>query len=167
MSCYKCGGELTERASTSGAPYHYTSSGLDNVFLVNVILRRCKSCGTESVVIPKMAELHQKIVKWLLENPGRLRGRELRFLRKHAGISSTDFASQLQVEPETLSRIENEKQELGVPTEKLGRAIIKAELEASDRDLRDFLRRKERLRETRERGSIFEFKHPRWKIQAA
>lgn len=169
MKCHKCGAGLVEWKTSGKDPYHYTSSGLDNVYLVNIAIRRCKRCRTEHAVIPRMAELHRMLAGALLDEPERLRGSELRFLRKHAGLSASDFSAQLQIEPETLSRFENARQDIGVSTEKLARAILKAEIQtAAQNKLQAFLLSKQRLLAHKgHQQSRFSFTTGGWRKQAA
>jgi len=61
MTCHKCGRALAETRTTTKDPYHYTSSGLANLYLVGIVMRRCASCRTESPVIPRMGGLHRTI----------------------------------------------------------------------------------------------------------
>jgi len=168
MKCPKCGEQLVEARATVDTPYRYVTSGLKNIYLVGIVLRRCKRCNSENAVVPRMADLHRAIARVLLDKPERLNGDELRFLRKHAGLSALDFAAQLQIEPETLSRFENDKQDLGVTTEKLARAIVKAEIQSAEKaGLRDFLLRKQRLRTaTAGQPSLFSFCRSHWKKAA-
>lgn len=46
-------------------------------------------------------------------HPVELDGREVRFMRKVLGMSATDFAENLKMDPATLSRWENNKQTVG------------------------------------------------------
>jgi transcriptional regulator with XRE-family HTH domain len=86
----------------------------------------------ESVVIPRVAALHQLITESLLRKPFLLSGSEIRFLRKEAGIASKNLAAKLNITPEHLSRVENgkngkkkiKKETLGPQADKLIRAII-------------------------------------------
>lgn len=42
----------------------YAESGLPNVVLVGVVVRRCQ-CGYQEVVVPRVAELHRTLAKLL------------------------------------------------------------------------------------------------------
>src|SRR5271163_702406 len=132
--CDLCGTEMTERLATSNSPYPYTISGLKNVFLVNIPIKKCSNpaCLAESVVIPRIAALHRLITESLLTKPFLLSGNEIRFLRKEAGIAAKSLAAKLNVTPEHLSRVENgksgkrklRKEAFGPQADKLIRAII-------------------------------------------
>lgn len=132
--CDLCGAEMTERLATPDSPYSYTMSGLKSVFLVNIPIKKCSNpaCSAESVVIPRIAALHQLITESLLKKPFLLSGSEIRFLRKEAGIAGKSLAAKLNVTPEHLSRVENGKsgkkkpkgEVFGPQADKLIRAII-------------------------------------------
>src|SRR5216684_3404397 len=91
--CESCSGSMTVRKTTKEQPYHYTISGLDNVFLVGIDVEECKECHIEEPIIPRMRELHQTIAKALLHKDALLTGKEIRFLRKNAGIPANRFAA--------------------------------------------------------------------------
>jgi DNA-binding transcriptional regulator YiaG len=115
---------MRERVATAARPYAYTLSGLDNVRLVGVQVRRCGKCGIELPIIPRIAELHRLIAKALVELQRPLRGQEIRFLRKYAGMAARDFAAMLGIRHEHLSRVENGRTAtLGRPADRLTRAI--------------------------------------------
>jgi len=103
MKCLKCGSELR----SSKENHRYTESGLDNVILEGVEVRRCSNCGEWEVVIPRLAELHRAIARRVATERSLLQPQEIRFLRKYLGYSGVDFASAIGVAPETISRWEN------------------------------------------------------------
>lgn len=131
--CESCAGSITVRKTTKDRPYHYTISGLDNVFLVGIDVEECEACKIQEPIIPKLPELHQIIAKELLRKEELLAGNEIRFLRKNAGIPAKRFAALIQQSPEHLSRVENGKTEnLGPTADKLARAVISAANESED-----------------------------------
>src|SRR5215203_2238863 len=98
--CRTCGKtEMTARTET----YLYTESGLPNVVLVGVEVRRCSSCGHHELVLPRIAELHRTITHAIIRKPFRLSGLEVRYLRKYLGWSGVDFARHVGVDPSTVS----------------------------------------------------------------
>jgi len=168
MICHKCGTALVEKKATAGDPYHYTSSGLPNLYLVGIEMRRCTSCRTESHVISRMGNLHHTIARVLLDKSERLTGDELRFLRKYAGLSAIDFALQIQIDPATLSRFENGKQDLGGSADKLSRAVVVAEVtKGKQKTLRDFLLRKQRLLDRSQRITRLRYSKGAWRDDTA
>jgi putative zinc finger/helix-turn-helix YgiT family protein len=121
MNCPHC-----KKPNFDGKPerYHYKESGLQNVFLDNVLVRRCAHCGEHEVVIPRLPELHRTIAEILIEKRAPLAGAEFRYLRKHLGYASSDFATKIGVTPETLSRWENEHREIDPVADKLIRLLV-------------------------------------------
>jgi len=104
-------------------PYHYTESGLDNVFLYGIVQSRCKECGEEIVTIPNIKGLHFAIGRNLICKKEMLTGSEARFLRKELKLKSKDMAAALSMKPETYLRWENEKQSVSPACDKQLRLI--------------------------------------------
>jgi len=100
--------------------YHYAESGLQNVWLNGVEIFNCSQCGENFAYIPCAQELHKSIAQILIKKEDQLSGREIRFLRKHMGMKSKDFARETGVRPGTVSRWENGESS---PTESLDRLI--------------------------------------------
>ena len=119
-TCRSCGGAMEKRVETR----HYHESGLKNVVLVGIPVRKCSACGEEAVGIPRMSELHRLIALTLVRKPSGLAGTELRFLRKHLGYSGIDFAERIDVTPEHLSRWENDTAPLSAMAERLIRLMV-------------------------------------------
>ena len=104
MKCDICHGNL---AIETVECYHYKESGLDNVYLMDLQVRVCQSCGQKTPRIPKVLELHNTIARAVAMKPCPLTGREIRFLRKQLGLSAKRWAEYLRVDIATLSRWEN------------------------------------------------------------
>ena len=64
--CRTCGKGET---STSRETYLYTESGLPNVTLVGVDIRRCRACGAHEVLLPRVEELHRVIAQAVVHKP--------------------------------------------------------------------------------------------------
>lgn len=134
MDCDICRIHLVKKEATSKAPYHYTISGLKNIFLVGIDILQCPKCGIQSPIIPQMEGLHRLITRILVKKPGLLTGDEIRFLRKNAGFPQTEFAALIGVTPSHLSRIERGKtRSLGTASDKLTRAISLTSLTDNNR----------------------------------
>jgi putative transcriptional regulator len=103
MTCHACGGRMTAHRRT----HPYTESGLPNVVLHDIEVRRCTACAEEDLVLPRLAQLHRLIAHTLATKPSRLRPEEVRFLRKHIGWSGVEFAKHMGVTPSQVSRWEN------------------------------------------------------------
>lgn len=105
MNCPQC----AQTELTSGREnHHYLESGLKNVTLRELTVRRCPHCGASFASIPRLAELHRAIALALMRKPERLAPAEIRFLRKHLGWSGADFARKLHCAPAQVSRWESE-----------------------------------------------------------
>jgi putative zinc finger/helix-turn-helix YgiT family protein len=103
MICPECRRKMAESMEV----YHYTESGLDNVYLDSLCVRQCE-CGEKIVSIPKIIELNSLIGRMLIKKHGPLTGKEIVFLRKNVGLSAVSFARALGIDKATLSRWEND-----------------------------------------------------------
>lgn len=135
MMCDECGCEMLSQRATAEAPYKYDRSGLP-ILLVGIEILSCDRCGVRLPLIPKLTELHQVIADAIVAKPGKLSGPEVRFLRKHIGLSGQRFALLLGVSGAHLSRVENgHTKHFGVGTDRIARfAAAKANATESNRD---------------------------------
>lgn len=81
--------------------YHYTESGLQNVWLANGYVVRKTPYG-EGVAIQDVDGLHKAICKGLVVRP-KLTGAELRFIRKEMGLSQSGLAQLLGTTEQNIS----------------------------------------------------------------
>ncbi len=81
--------------------YHYTESGLQNVYLSNGFKTR-KTAAGDAVAIVDAGGLHQAIGRHIA-NKGHMTGAEFRFLRKELDFSQTRFGALLDVSEEAVS----------------------------------------------------------------
>ena len=131
--CELCGEVMVAKKATMTEPYRYQMSGLDNVFLAGIDVRHCGKCDARVPVIPKIEQLHKEIAKYLVFKKELLTGKEIRFLRKNAGLAANQFAALLGLDPSHLSRVENGKLgNLGAATDKLARAVAAAAHDGED-----------------------------------
>jgi len=121
--CPTCGKSFRYSIADS---YRYAESGLANVYLQNVETVSC-GCG-ESLVIRALPTLLRIIAMCMAHKPARLRGQELRFIRQVLSKKAKDFARNLSVTPEHLSRIEQSNDSLSPTLDKLVRSILVLEL---------------------------------------
>ena len=119
MNCLECGGKLTVTRET----IPYRQSGLPNVFLRNVEIRRCPSCGEVYEVIPRIEQLHALLARAVATKRAKLTAGEIRFLRKWLGWDQAEFATRMDVQPETVSRWESGAQVVSGTTERLLRLM--------------------------------------------
>lgn len=123
MKCPECqAADLVETREN----HRYTESGLPNVVLQDVLVRRCPSCGAHLVSLPRLAELHRCLALVLINKEGRLSPDEIRFLRKSLGWSGADFARKFHVRPEQVSRWESDKSRtrMSISNELLLRSMV-------------------------------------------
>jgi len=130
--------------TSSREAYRYVESGLPNVTLKDVEIRRCPKCGNQEVLIPRVAELHRAIALALVHKPARFLGAEVRYLRKYMGWSGVDFASRMGVNPETVSRWENEKEAISSTSDRLLRLIVVRNWPVEDYSVDDLVKIQDR-----------------------
>ncbi len=105
---HECADKAVERLATPETPYHYVLSGLPNVYLSGVRCRVCEECNKQEADIPAQTELLQAIARAIVEKSSRLKGPEIRFLRKRLHKKQTEFATLLSLTPQHLCAIEND-----------------------------------------------------------
>ena len=109
MACHVCKAKAQLSQIKIGS-YHYTESGLDNVFLMNVPGLKCEECKTVLPDVRYPLQLHQVVADALVAKPFLLTGREIRFLRTQLGYSQANFAENIHRHPSVLNRVEREKE---------------------------------------------------------
>ena len=121
---------------THKGEYHYTESGLPNVWLRGVEIFEC-DCSEKFAFIPCIEELHKLIGKKLIGKEDQLSSSEIRFLRKHLMLKSKDFAKELGVQNVTVSRWENGDSQPSESVDRLIRLVyaIKIGLSKADKAL--------------------------------
>lgn len=82
--------------------YHYQECGLDNVWLVNGYTVKETAYG-KAVSIEQTDALHKLLAGELVKKPGRLTGKELRFLRVHLGLSQAALGQAQGVSEQNVS----------------------------------------------------------------
>ncbi len=104
--CLMCGSNDVE---TRREFHHFLLSGLPNVYVENMQVSYCRSCGDKSVTVPP--GLMQALNEAVVLKPGLLTGAEIKYLRKDLDMKVVDFAALLGVDDMAVSRWEsgNEK----------------------------------------------------------
>lgn len=120
MNCDLCQGEILTKTNQL---YHYTESGLDNLYLTGITVEECQKCGDISPWLPKLNKLHRTIARAIVMQPSSLTGQEIRFLRSERELKAKDFATLLSVDPVTLSRWENSQQQPSTQNDSFIRTI--------------------------------------------
>ncbi len=134
MTDHNCTACRVEKFATDEEPFHFVDSGLPNVYLIGIKYFVC-DCGSVVAEIPAIKQLMRLIARDLVVHNESLTGDEARFLRKRLGKKATGFAKDLGIKPEHLSRLENGKNAIPEPLDKLIRLIYAASSE--DRDLQE------------------------------
>jgi putative transcriptional regulator len=93
-------------------PFHYSASGLDNIYLLNGVTESETSYG-KMVHIDNINGLHHAIGLHIIEKENRMAGAEFRFLRKQMDLSQAALAQGLNVTDQTIANYEKEKSALG------------------------------------------------------
>jgi DNA-binding transcriptional regulator YiaG len=118
QACSNCG----ETAKVVRRNYRFAEMGLP-VELMRIRVIECPHCGNIDPVIPNMDGLMHALALTVLSRPSKLNGAEVRFLRKYVNKSAQEFSRFLHVDPTHLSKIENNRLEIGNRTDKLFRLL--------------------------------------------
>jgi putative zinc finger/helix-turn-helix YgiT family protein len=125
MSKFQCS-ECQSDVSPQIRNYRFTESGISNVVLQGIEVADCKKCGNSDVIIPRMAKVHRAIAQALTNSPVRLTGEQLRFLRKHLGLSGDELGRYLDTDRTKISKWENGQDQIGPKTGRLIRLLVAA-----------------------------------------
>jgi DNA-binding transcriptional regulator YiaG len=96
------------------------------VILVNSVECSVGSEGPE-ISIPDFQGLMKKVAITRAAHPLKLKGGDVRFLRKTLGLKGKDLASRLDITPEHLSRCETGEKVLSTSSEKVLRTLVLVE----------------------------------------
>jgi DNA-binding transcriptional regulator YiaG len=122
MKTQTCG-TCNEVAAIVRRNYQFTGMGIP-VEMEGIEVIDCSHCGTVDPIIPNVDGLMLTVAMAVICNPRKLCGAEVKLLRKYVGKSATDFARLLHVDPTHLSKIENDRTEIGPRTDKLVRFMV-------------------------------------------
>jgi len=142
--------------------YHYTESGLRNVWLANGYKIRNVG-GEEAVAIHDVDQLHRAIGRSLARKPY-LTGTELRFLRKEMGLSQKRLADMLGSSEQTVSLWER-RGRMPVGYDRLVRALY-LEFVDGNVKLQEMVERLIDMDKRDEERAVFEDTEAGWKIAA-
>lgn len=120
--CSNCG----EMAPIRHGMHRYDESGLSNVVLQGVGIVECGKCGNSDLILPRLAKIHQAIAAALANSPGRLTGEQLRFLRKHLGLSGDELGHYLHTDKTKISKWERGEDRIGPSNDRLIRLLAAA-----------------------------------------
>jgi DNA-binding transcriptional regulator YiaG len=91
-----------------GAMHHFKNCGLDYVWLRNGFEYRDTPNG-RAVRIHDLNGLHEAIAKWVVTNPMRFRGQEVRYLRSMLGLSQDGLSKALGRKRASVARWEADR----------------------------------------------------------
>jgi putative transcriptional regulator len=106
-----------------GRMYHYTESGLDNVWLENGYRVHSTAYG-EGISITSTEDLHRAIGHWLIGQPKPLNGAELRFIRLEMELTQKQLAEIIGAEEQAVRRWEKHRtKDINDPADRLLRIL--------------------------------------------
>lgn len=88
--------------------YHYTDSGLDNVYLTNGY-NVVKTPYGDAVSIDGLRSLHKAIGEGIVEQQGAMNGAEFRFLRKELDLTQSALAGIMGEQVQSIARWEKNR----------------------------------------------------------
>lgn len=121
MKCRECGAPVMVEKN---AVIRYDMGGLPHVELHGVEVRRCDACGKSETLIPRIGQLHRVLASAFITQTRMLAPAEIKFLRKHIGLSGVDFAQRMGVTRETVSRWETGATAMGAVADRLLRLLV-------------------------------------------
>jgi putative transcriptional regulator len=113
---------LAHVGSPDGDPLHYTACGLDNVYLASGYQVR-EIGGERYVSVRDVEELHAAIAAQVIRRKF-LRGKEIRFLRKHLDLTQRELGEWLDVTDQSVARYEKDQSPLDGSTDYLFRLLV-------------------------------------------
>ena len=147
--------------------YHYTESGLPNVFLRGGYAVHDTEYG-EGVSIHDLAGLHKAIGQNILHKSPALTGDEVRFLRKEMDLTQNSLSGILKVSEDTLRGWENGRVGISPPADSLLRIIYQAKVNGNSNvcDLLEDISRIDREMAECEREMNFDESEGAWQEAA-
>ena len=113
--CSQCGAD----AQVVRGSHRFNESGLSGVVLQGIEVLRCKKCHNHEPIIPHINEMMQVLALAVINKKYRLKGEEVRFLRKYIRMTQEEFAALIHVDKATLSKWENNEHPVGQNSERL------------------------------------------------
>ncbi|HFB97560.1 MAG TPA: transcriptional regulator [Bryobacterales bacterium] len=113
--------------------YHYTGCGLDNVIIYGADFLTDDG-GDEVLVIPAVNRLHRVIAEGIVRRPGRMTGKELRFLRTEMGMTPAELAALLHRDAQSVARWEKGRVEMDGNADTLMRLLAAEHLDLKLRE---------------------------------
>ena len=121
-NCSECGAQATIALED----YPFQESGLTNVVLKGIEVTRCAKCDNVEATIPRLQKILEALAIALVKQPYPLKGEEVRYLRKHLGMSQAKFAQLLNIDKTNISKWENGEINIGPQSDRLIRLVVTA-----------------------------------------
>jgi len=107
--------------------YHYTESGLSNIWLVNGYAEHDTPYG-DGASIENVDGLHAAIGDMIVSATGPLSGEQIKFLRHELGCSQKRIGALLDVDSQTVARWEKDQTAISGPADRLIRSYYKQKI---------------------------------------
>jgi DNA-binding transcriptional regulator YiaG len=138
--CSNCGAD----ARVVRGNYYFGESGIP-VTLKGIKIIRCESCGNQDPIIPRLNKLMRVIALAVIHKPYRLKGEDVRFLRKHLEMTGEQFSRLIHVDKTTLSKWENNDDRIGEQSDRLIRVIALALGDGLKEEFKELIRHFEEI----------------------
>ncbi len=145
-------------------PYHYTQSGLDDVYLLNGYKSQETPYG-KGVRIENAEQLHEAIATWLCLNKAFLNGKEFRFLRKLMDLTQAEVATFLKCDAQSIARWEKGQTEINGAADTLMR-VLYMQSRKMETDAAELIKRVAELNGRLDDKQVFEETSDGWKAAA-
>jgi DNA-binding transcriptional regulator YiaG len=152
--------QRTQRERPVVEPLHYTSCGLDDVYLVGGYSIRQTSYG-EAISVDDLDGLHKAIIGYLISKEKILDGKTIRFLRRHLDLTQVELARLMGCDAQQVARYEKNQNKVPGPTDRLLRMLCKGQVSA-----RDFLGEVADIQDNMATKKVFEATENGWRAAA-
>jgi len=123
MGAYVCSNCGAEARVVTARKYQFRETPLKRVYLCGIHLIKCDKCKNVDPIIPELDDLLSSLAHAVTNKRSRLKGDEIRFLRKYVGKTQAQFARILELDPTTISKYENDDDVPGAQTDRLIRLV--------------------------------------------
>jgi DNA-binding transcriptional regulator YiaG len=117
------GFQMADRPAVDDHPLHYTTCGLDNVYLLSGFKRETID-GEEYVTVEDLDGLWKAIGLRLVTTRKALAPKEIRFLRQQMDMTQSELGARLRVADQTVARWEKDKCDLPGPADLMLRVLF-------------------------------------------
>lgn len=147
--------------------YHYTESGLRNVWLANGFTFQKTAYG-KGVSFQNIDGLHREIGRWLCSHSPRLKGPEFRFLRHELDLSQAALAKLLGNDAQSIALWEKGRVKVPAWADRLLRALYR-EHAGENVKIRALIEKMASLESEKPKAVRFEARETRngWELKAA